>query len=255
MSAPRPDGGPSAARPPVLDAVGRAYADARAALSAMPDIMLVGLIASCVYAVADIVLGWALDPGLSSGALVLGTLLTLVWNFYLTPIFVAIHRFVVRGEITPRYTLRPGEARFRNYFGWTAALTLASMLPALIGLRAGASVVANTVALVLMILFLVASVRLLILFPAIALDAPGASWPNAFADSQGRFWRIFAILLLAILPLLVGGMLLSALVGADSALGKVGWSMVGFLAGTLSAAIASRLYMALARRLQAGAPI
>lgn len=254
MSAPHPDGGPSAASPTVFDAVGHAYADTRAALSAMPDMLLVGLIASCIYAVADIVLGWALDPGLSSGALVLGTLITLVWNFYLTPIFIAIHRFIVRGEITPRYELRPGEARFRSYFGWTAALTLASMLPALIGLRAGASVVANTLALILMIAFLVVSVRLLILFPAIALDAPGAHWQNALADSRGRFWRIFVLVLMTILPLLVGGMLLSALVGSDSALGKVVWSVIGFVAGMLSASVASRLYIALARRLQAALP-
>ena len=42
-----------------------------------------------------------------------------------------------------------------------------------------------------------------LLFPAIAVDAPGASIRNAVADLWGKVWRIFCSGLLAVLPIAV----------------------------------------------------
>ena len=38
------------------------------------------------------------------------------------------------------------------------------------------------------------------MFPAIAVDAPGANLGNVMADTKGHAWRIFLLSLLVILP-------------------------------------------------------
>ena len=247
-----PDASLPPAKPPVFRSVARAYSDLRAALTAMPDMLLVGLIASCAYVAVEIALGLSptADDSLSTGVLLASTVISLVWNFFITPIFIAIHRFVVLGEITPRYRLAPSEPRFLMFFGWTVVLSLAGTVPTLLGMRPEAGGFLAALGAILMILFFIVSVRMIILFPAIAVDAPGADWPNAYADSRGNFWRIFGIILLTMLPLLMGGLLAAAILGEGSRILKVIWSLIGLFGGALGVTASSRLYQALARRLQ-----
>jgi hypothetical protein len=87
-------------KPPVFRSVGQAYADVHAALSAMPDMLLVGLVASCVYAAIDIALGWSTPRPASP--LPLLTVIGLIWNFAVTPIFIAVHRYLILGEHAAR---------------------------------------------------------------------------------------------------------------------------------------------------------
>jgi hypothetical protein len=240
---------------PVIAAAGRAYADTRAALAAMPDMLLVGLIASCVYAAIDILMkldaAAGTDPSVSVVALT--TLIGLVWNFFVTPICIAVHRYILLGEITPRYRLEPSGARFSTYFLWAAALTVGGALPGLLGLGLGpnASGVGGVLGFALLLAFFVASVRLLILFPAIAVDAPGANWRNAFADGRGHFWRMFAIVFITLVPLIVAGLLVAAIFGEGAGIVKIVWSLGAFLGGVLGVAVSSRLYQALGQRLDA----
>jgi hypothetical protein len=49
----------------------------------------------------------------------------------------------------------------------------------------------------------VVPLRAIILFPAVAVDAPGASWSRAMADTRGYTWRIYSIVVLAALPLVL----------------------------------------------------
>jgi hypothetical protein len=51
-------------------------------------------------------------------------------------------------------------------------------------------------------------VRRAILFPAIAVDAPGATWSNAGLDTKGSSWRVVFIFVLTALPVSVIGVLL-----------------------------------------------
>jgi hypothetical protein len=236
---------------PVIAAAGRAYADTRAALAAMPDMLLVGLIASCVYAGVDILMKLDVTAGIdpSAGVIALTTLIGLVWNFFVTPICIAVHRYILLGEITPRYRLEPSDTRFSTYFLWTAALTVAGALPGLLGLGPNAQGVGSVVGFALLLAFFIASVHLLILFPAIAVDAPGATWRNAFADGRGRFWRMFAIVFMTLVPLIVAGLLVAALFGEGSGIVKIVWSLGAFFGGVLGVALSSRLYQALGRRL------
>ena len=184
-------------------------------------------------------------------------------GFLLTPFLIAVHRFIILDEVTPRYMLTPLKPRFLRFFGWTLvpALVLAagSLLQNLLstaGLPARVVSLGGGVALIVGVFVIT---RLLILFPAIAVDAPGASARNAFADSKGFFWDMFFICLLAMLPLVVLTMLLVVLEYPlelrDSA--PILWTVlevtdktvVELVAYPLYVAIASRIYHALAERL------
>jgi hypothetical protein len=45
----------------------------------------------------------------------------------------------------------------------------------------------------------VLGVRLTLLFPAVAVDAPRAGWNQALDESSGQFWRILSVLVLTTL--------------------------------------------------------
>ncbi len=54
-----------------------------------------------------------------------------------------------------------------------------------------------------------AAARAVILFPAVAVDAPSATWTNAMADTKGHFWRIVSLWICAIfLPIFIVAALL-----------------------------------------------
>ena len=86
---------------------------------------------------------------------------------------------------------------------------------------------------------------MIILLPAVAVDAPGASWSGAMADTRGYTWRILFIVLLAALQWIfvlqiVGGTLAGAPPTIQVALTIFGaMQTIGY---TLLVVIASRLY-------------
>jgi hypothetical protein len=59
------------------------------------------------------------------------------------------------------------------------------------------------VAFVLVITVVIVVVRRAILFPAIAIDAPGATWSKARLDTKGSSWRVAFVFVLTALPVLV----------------------------------------------------
>jgi cytochrome bd-type quinol oxidase subunit 2 len=171
---------------------------------------------------------------------------------------IAVHRFVILGEVTTSYVLEPNQRVFRAFFGWLLALSViglfAVMLFAPNALPASLSL---AIVLIVMVLMIVVTLRLSILFPAIAVETPGATARNAWADSKQHTFSIFLIFLLAIVPLVIGALfvLFPFVLGDDgqgAALGlpaMIIMSVVQMFATILCVAIASRLYQALADRL------
>src|ERR1700737_1841201 len=45
-----------------------------------------------------------------------------VQAFLLTPSLIAVHRFIIPGEVTANYRLAPGDQRFQRFVGWSLAL-------------------------------------------------------------------------------------------------------------------------------------
>jgi hypothetical protein len=95
--------------------------------------------------------------------------------------------------------------------------------------------------------------RVTLLFPAIAVDAPGATPRNAFEDTRGHGWYIFFLFLIPFIPsalmmiLLTGlSVLLQPVAGRILLVPLVG--LTGVLWLTLAVVIASRLYQWLGNR-------
>lgn len=259
--------GGGAPRPTIGEAASQAWSDTRAALRA-----LVGpaQIVFFIYLLASAARGLLLPAGPGTGtATLLGEfILSVAQAFLLTPFLIAVHRFIILGE-TGRYALAPAEHRFQLFFLWSIALSLLAWVPPFlissVPLRQAPSVGVAFVlgCFVYVVVAIVVSLRLIVLFPAIAVDAPGATWRNAMADTKGNAWRILFIGLLAALPL-IGLALLLALIafslGAPTVTARpsIGWVAVtsvfdaafGVLGFTIAVVVASRLYEQLGNRLR-----
>jgi hypothetical protein len=243
---------------PVMRAAGRAFRDLYRAFWAMPQIALVGL----VIAVGFGVLEAAVRPPRAEGDA--GVLLDLVlfsggllWNFLFAPVFIALHRFIILHEITGRYVLAPNDPRLMRYFGWSLVVALLTVTPGLLMLL-GQDGILVWAAIVLMLGGVYISLRLTILFPAIAVDAPRATFVDAFYDAKGQVWRILAMMLMTSLPMILLALLIFWPASSADApspdepsfVATVLWAVALFLNTALLVSVAARLFEALGERVQ-----
>src|SRR5262249_37495607 len=190
-------------RLPIVPTLVAAYRDCRRLLFPLRTIVISAfLILLAISVAAELVPQRFWDQKLSGEAL--GLLQDAVWALLLTPIVIAIHRFVILGEVTPNYNFDIGEPAFRLFFIWLFGLKVFSGLPftllgvlQALGFSPLATAIPFAVALVVVTTVLL---RLTILFPAIAVEAPGATARHAFIDTKGQALRILAIFLLALIP-------------------------------------------------------
>ena len=90
--------------------------------------------------------------------------------------------------------------------------------------------------------------RLAILFPAIAVDAPGASLRHVLADTKARSWLILKSFFIVLLPVLAGLLAVGLISDLDDlpswwSAARIAFdSPLEFLATVLAAATASRLF-------------
>jgi hypothetical protein len=245
---------------PVWRLVTLSYADVWRAARAMP--VLFGCAALISLAVTVVV--QLLPHRLESGP-VFGTLSAIIENavqyFCLTPIMIAIHRFIIRGEATRNYTVDFNDKAFLPFFAWAMALSLIfSLVFALNELlnvgRGHATIVTVGVVAVLACLAAVwLPLRLMVLFPAIAVGANGATAANAFADTKGYGLRLFAIVILASIPVIVAGVLIVLVLGRGAmtrgsvlfVVGDVLSALMGTFVMAISVVIASHVYLAIGR--------
>jgi hypothetical protein len=196
-----------------------------------------------------------------------------VQAFLMTPYAIAVHRFIILGEKPTGYRIAPADPKFRRFFCWwlaiwalyLAAAVISALLP-----RLGPPFDLLLVG-VLYIPVFVLTIRAIVLFPAAAVGAPGADWRQAIADTGGHVWRIFFIILGAMLPLVIAAFIFAfvaatALAVAKSILADVPdffistFLVTGALLGeinvllvyTLVAVVASRLYQRVADRADGG---
>lgn len=249
-------------KPPVFRSAWNAYGDTARAIAAMPSVTSMAIVISVVYGILDYAVGNLVGTDLEKGygPVLASNVVGVVWNFFLTPLFIAIHRFIVLGEATTHFVLQPNDPRFLKFFGWTLFLSLLLLIPSLLIPLAGKDgsgfMIAVITALTVGFLFVV--VRSIILFPAIAVDAPGATWSSAFSDTRGYFWRIVGILLVAMSPAIVIVMIFGTAPDsatddgstAPSLLFSIGSSAVSAVLAALIVVIASRLYEVIGDRVK-----
>ena len=186
--------------------------------------------------------------------------------FLLTPFFLTIHRFLLLGEAATRYDFKPSSPRFQLFFGWLAVGVVLLSFPSTLAAFAEAKgpvyyfgrpppVLDSTIVTVARIVTWAMVAQLLVLFPAVAVDAPGAGWQNALSDSRSRIWFVLAVTILPFIPIGLLGVVVAPLFrfSAGSLTGLVaGLLWLGatlLIVSTLGTVIASRLYQVIGDRL------
>jgi hypothetical protein len=184
-----------------------------------------------------------------------GGLVTIVYYLLITPFLIAVHRFIILGEVTHGYRLDWRDRRYQLFFGWAFVVLVLSQLPDLVANVSGHWMVTLLLVLAGYIAMLVIFIRTMILFPAIAVDAPGATPRHAFADTKGHSWTIFTGFVVPFIPtaFIVALIVLAAffempLAGSGLVLGLLGLIKMFWI--VLAVAIASRLYLGLGDRLK-----
>jgi hypothetical protein len=235
-----------------MTATWNAYRDVGRAVAAMPGLAITAFIIGATISIINVSLVHRIVPASSLyGRDIMGLLGTLL----VTPILIAVHRFIILGEVTQRYELKLRDPHLQIFFGWSSVVYVTlSVLAPLGGISVsrfgppGLAIVA--VAIGIWIIFL----RMTILFPAIAVGAPGATVLNTIADTKSHGWYIAGVLTLPFIPLVVAIlMVLRARVVMPSLFMSVLTLIVVGVGVTLSkflaVAVASRLYLALGNRI------
>ncbi|HEV2677586.1 MAG TPA: hypothetical protein VGV37_23855 [Aliidongia sp.] len=254
--------------PSIWSAATRAWVDAFHAINRMRALTFSVCVILLLFHAAEwgIGIGFA-DPAASARSYfetaLTQVLVAVVQAVLLAPFAIAVHRFILLGEVTTGYWLNPGDRRFRGFAFNAAQLALLRLAPGLItavvarhsmGLGALLVIVLNIVAIVI-------SVRIVILFPALAVDAARPTWRHAADDTRGYSWRVFFALFVVALPLLplmailVAPFLVGAIgpggfhAGLPLVLAAVGASVLAVIITAVLVALASRLYRALGNAL------
>ena len=186
--------------------------------------------------------------------------------FLLTPFFLTIHRFLLLGEDATRYDFKPSSPRFQLFFGWLAVIVVLMSFPSTLGALAAAKAPLNyfsrpspdldfTILAAARIVVFIIVLRLFVLFPAVAVDAPGVGWQNAFSDTGNHLWFALAVTILPFIPVGLLGVAVASLfrfspgslTGLVASLVWLGAALL--IASTLAAVIASRLYQVVGDRL------
>jgi hypothetical protein len=227
-----------------------AHRDVLAAFRAMPQL-------ACSVAavlVVQVLLEMVLKRIVPYDSLLGRDLANVVYYALLTPFFIAVHRFIILGEVTPHYRLRWQELRFQLFFGCAFILFALSQAPRLI-IALPKHWMIHVAVVAIAVAVCVALTRVTILFPAIAVDAPGATPRNAFDDTRGHGWYIFFLFLFSFIPSVVVVIVLAALTALipEPLLGGLALLVVVWLGAivwlTLAVVLASRLYRSFGNRL------
>jgi hypothetical protein len=243
-------------KPPIISSAITAWRDAGHAVRDMKAVAGIAFLLMTAVSASEAVVNAYLFSGDESGWLqqVLGLVFLAVHSVVATPLAIAVHRYLLLGETMQRYWLDFSSPRFLRFFAFVMAFyCLAFLLPiwifALVGSGWGglASVA---------VFFIAAGValRCVMIFPAIAVDAAGASLGNALLDAKGDGWRISWLILVTAAPIfaivILGVVLVVWLPGwAEIAIVIVIDSFMTFWMITGVAAAASRLYAAYGDRL------
>jgi hypothetical protein len=243
-------------RLPIIPTLVAGYRDLGGLLSEMRMLMLCAfLIMLAISVVGELVPGRLWEQQLAGEAL--GLAQNAVEAFLLTPIALAIHRFVILKKITPNYTIPVGEPGFGAFFGWLLVLKILLGLPFdLLGLLQTLdwSLPASTLGFAIALIAAVGVLpRLTIMFPALAVEANGVTPSHALADTKGYALRIVALYFLALAPWAVAALGGVLLLGRGAMITGSPRAMIFLLMGgvlqtitfSLAAITASLVFMAL----------
>ena len=252
----------SKSRPSIFGAAKQAHEDALRTISAMPRVMLWGFLAltllNLLNQFTDKLIG---RLGTTFPADVTNYGIAVIWNLAAVPVLIATHRFILLDESTRDYSIRLRDRDFRRFFIGAVLVYTLLQLPNEIRFIYFAQEFSYVILGTLFAAFV--TLRLIILFPAIAIGAPRSEplW-HAYYDMKGHVMRTFAIFVVASIPIFVLLILVAIPTGAIDARMQDPTGTFSLIFTTLSgvfqifyltlyAAIASRLLLAFGARVLA----
>lgn len=189
---------------PVNSTVGVTYRDAWRALQRMPVLALAVLVAFCALQALRMALGYA--PTLASRNFTLSEWIwfrTVVEVFsiagcvVLVPLFIGVQRWLLLDETAPLSRAYVPESRYRRYLYYTIIFSIPSYI---ITLVSHAEPWGTLISVPLYFIYVYLAVRGCLIFSAVAIDRHQTGFVDLFKKTKGNFWRVFMILLVAMLP-------------------------------------------------------
>jgi hypothetical protein len=255
-------------RVPIVETVSKAWVDAFRAIRAMPVIAVTALAIHFVIAVSVLFASMALllDPGrtvtewISSPAwFAFGLFTAAVQIILLAPLTIAVHRYVIRGDIARRYPLNPLRPSYTRYVGMALAFYVAYRSTDLISIMTppartlpfifNAAIGVTT--FLLMLGIIIVFLRRIALFPAIAANTPDNTWREITLADAGNVVRILVVLAGAILPAVIIGVLLHVWLPEPNTAGSLvlmlTMSLLQIPSLCAAAAAAARVYLAIGK--------
>jgi hypothetical protein len=258
----------TATRLSVLALFVAAYWDLHRAVKALWP---VAIMAFCLFIAAQFsaVLCVRLLKGPYIQVMLLKELIELASLVLIAPFVIALHRFIQLGETTHAYEFTTSGARMARFVGWLLFVGALVAIPSLkiITAKTGpvyytgnhfvpADTITDRIMFVLVAAVFLMVMRLMIVLPAAAVDAPGTGLSNALADSSGHVGRIAAAGFLCLAPLACLFVMIAFPLRSLAGPGWVGLLIYSTLkictfAGiALAAALASRIYLGVGDRLK-----
>jgi hypothetical protein len=200
-----------AGKVPIIGSAVTAWGDAFRAIAAMPVLVGTVFVILLLISGANMLLMPDMEKMVATQMPLWIKIVSIINNMLtsllMAPLAIAVHRMVLLGETTERYNLNLSNSRFRRFVGFGIIIGLFWSVPNLILWFAQGSgtllVVTSIVSLILQIVIAIVTLRRVILFPAIAVDALGATWSNARNDTKGHSWRVLFVLFCTLLPMTI----------------------------------------------------
>jgi cytochrome bd-type quinol oxidase subunit 2 len=198
-------------RPSLPSLVALIYRDTGKALRALRHVALTACLISIAHSLARLIL---LSPSLTltvgrDGRHWLALVLGAGWIFLMVPFLIAVHRYILLADTAEHYQIERSP-RVLRFFGSWIVLSIVAGLPVVLALASLAAARMTEGWLVwgliapLIAALAVLCLRMTLLLPAIAVDAPGATWVNAYSDTRGHSLGILMIYLASVVPFVLG---------------------------------------------------
>lgn len=220
------------------------------ALRTTPRLFVTALLIEILAGYGESFLVFELFPGATIGTkLRIATIPSIIVTAaVLSSVLMGVHRFVILGETAdmPVWRMRPSYGRF---FRWFLFMKILWELPSFVSYLIGANhrPASQVLRVILFVVTQIISVRLVLMFPAIATGSAFSQWRDVWQFSRGHGWKIFFATILTTMAtvLLTTAIMLNARATAFATVGGVLRTILNLISWYLLAAIASRLFMVL----------
>jgi hypothetical protein len=164
-------------KPSIVGTAVAGWRDAFASIAAMPTTCGITFVLVLALSAANTLVPQPAGTESGTAPLVAGFITGIIQSFVIAPLAIAVHRYVLLGEVTAGYAIDPSSPRYLRFVSFAVLINVLMFVPSLIfGIMPADSALGaagGVLAFILVVISIIVLVRRTILFPAIAVDAPG----------------------------------------------------------------------------------